>query len=810
MPSTMRFDALRRRPLRRHPEGDRGALPRPATRRRKTCSPRLLAGPALHALAGQGLPSTATRRALCATPRPATRSRPTPQALKPVRLNNRRPPRRRRRARLADASRRRSAEAHQGRRGGVQVARPRRLAGHRHGLVARERAAPPAARSRPPAPPSCSRRSDARRKRIAWPRCATLAARGDQEAAALLRSLPADTPETVRTAAVVRRRRRSSSRLALWATLQNVAYGISLGSVLLLAAVGPRHHLRPDGRHQHGAWRDGDDRRLHDLRGAGGDPHPCAACCSTRSLFIAVPLAFLVAGAVGVAIERSIIRFLYGRPLETLLATWGLSLILQQAVRSLFGPTNREVGTPRWMSGVLRSRRPEPHLQPRRHRRSSRCAVFAALLLVLRRTPLGLQVRAVTQNRRMAASMGIKTDRIDALTFGLGSGVAGIAGVALSQIDNVSPNLGQSYIIDSFLVVVFGGVGNLWGTLVGALSLGIANKFLEPLPARCSARSCCSSPSSCSSRSVRAACSPSRDGRWKHDDASVFDRTSVVVPDARSRRRRPRAGPQPRRAAGLALPRLRLSRAAPRQVSLLRAPRHSSVDLIWGFCGILSLGHGAFFALGGYAMGMYLMRQIGSRGVYGHPVLPDFMVFLNWKELPWFWHGFDQFWFAALMVLVVPGLLAFVFGWFAFRSRVTGVYLSIITQAMTFALMLAFFRNDMGFGGNNGLTDFKDILGFPVQARSTRAALFCSVSARARGGLSPLPLHRHLEARQGAGRDPRRREPHALPRLPGRELQARRLHALGGARRHRRRALRAAGRHHQSRASSPRPTRSRW
>ncbi len=149
-----------------------------------------------------------------------------------------------------------------------------------------------------------------------------------------------------------------------------------------------------------------------------------------------------------------------------------------------------------------------------------------------------------------------------------------------------------------------------------------------------------------------------------------------------------------------------------------------SIDLIWGFCGILSLGHGAFFALGGYAMGMHLMRQIGDRGVYGHPVLPDFMVFLNWKELPWYWHGFDQFWFAALMVMVVPGLLAFVFGWFAFRSRVTGVYFSIITQAMTFALMLAFFRNDMGFGGNNGLTDFKDILGFDIQSDETRAGLF--------------------------------------------------------------------------------------
>ncbi|MBR0554796.1 urea ABC transporter permease subunit UrtC [Ciceribacter sp. L1K23] len=149
-----------------------------------------------------------------------------------------------------------------------------------------------------------------------------------------------------------------------------------------------------------------------------------------------------------------------------------------------------------------------------------------------------------------------------------------------------------------------------------------------------------------------------------------------------------------------------------------------ALDLVWGYCGILSLGHGAFFALGGYAMGMYLMRQIGSRGVYGDPILPDFMVFLNWKELPWFWHGMDMFWFAMLMVLFVPGLLAFVFGWFAFRSRVNGVYLSIITQAMTYALMLAFFRNDMGFGGNNGLTDYKEIIGFNVQADGTRAVLF--------------------------------------------------------------------------------------
>lgn len=151
-----------------------------------------------------------------------------------------------------------------------------------------------------------------------------------------------------------------------------------------------------------------------------------------------------------------------------------------------------------------------------------------------------------------------------------------------------------------------------------------------------------------------------------------------------------------------------------------------AIDLVWGFCGVLSLGHGAFFALGGYAMGMYLMRQIGTRGVYGHPELPDFMVFLNWQELPWYWYGFDMFWFAALMAVLVPGALAFAFGWFAFRSRVTGVYLSIITQAMTFALLLAFFRNDMGFGGNNGLTDFKDILGFDVQSDSTRVGLFAA------------------------------------------------------------------------------------
>jgi urea transport system permease protein len=172
-----------------------------------------------------------------------------------------------------------------------------------------------------------------------------------------------------------------------------------------------------------------------------------------------------------------------------------------------------------------------------------------------------------------------------------------------------------------------------------------------------------------------------------------------------------------------------------------------AVDLIWGYMGVLSLGHAAFFALGGYAMGMHLMRQIGTRGVYGHPVLPDFMVFLNWDRLPWFWHGFDRFWYALLMVALVPGLLASVFGWLAFRSRVTGVYLSIITQALSYALMLAFFRNDMGFGGNNGFTDFKDILGFDLQQNATRAVLV-AVTAVALG-LSYCVCRLIVESRVG-------------------------------------------------------------
>jgi urea transport system permease protein len=198
------------------------------------------------------------------------------------------------------------------------------------------------------------------------------------------------------------------------------------------------------------------------------------------NLLVAIPMAFIVTGLIGIAIERSLIRWLYGRPLETLLATWGLSLVLQQAVRSIFGANNRDVDTPAWMSGASQWGGLTITWN-RLYIIIFAVMVLAALMAALRYTPLGLKMRAVTQNRQMAAAMGIRTPWIDALTFGLGSGVAGMAGVALSQIDNVSPNLGQSYIIDSFMVVVFGGVGNLWGTTLGALTLGIVNKFLEPV-----------------------------------------------------------------------------------------------------------------------------------------------------------------------------------------------------------------------------------------------------------------------------------------------------------------------------------------
>ena len=306
---------------------------------------------------------------------------------------------------------------------------------------------------------------------------AVIRARGGQEALAALSGLPSSVPDTV-SAAARDAIAGMQSQLAVWEAVQNAWYGISLGSVLLLAAIGLAITFGVMGviNMAHGEMVMLGAYVTYVVQELIRQHNPALF---DYSLFIAVPLAFLFAGFVGILIEQGIIRFLYGRPLETLLATWGLSLVLQQAVRTAFGPTNKEVGNPSWMSGAFEV----GHITITYNRLWIVCftlAVFVALLGLLRFTRLGLEMRAVTQNRAMAASMGIRTGRVDALTFGLGSGIAGIAGVALSQIDNVSPNLGQSYIIDSFMVVVFGGVGNLWGTLVGAFTLGIANKFLEP------------------------------------------------------------------------------------------------------------------------------------------------------------------------------------------------------------------------------------------------------------------------------------------------------------------------------------------
>jgi urea transport system permease protein len=260
------------------------------------------------------------------------------------------------------------------------------------------------------------------------------------------------------------------------AVIENIYFGVALGAVLLLAAIGLAITFGVMGV----------------INMAHGEMIMLGAYTTFviqqlmpnhigLSLVVAVPAAFLVSGLVGVLVERSVIRHLYGRPLETLLATFGVSLILQQAVRSIFGPLNQDVITPEWMAGTFTVNAGLELTYNRLYIIIFSLMVLAGLALVLKKTLFGLQMRAVTMNRPMASSMGIKTGWVDALTFGLGSGIAGIAGVALSQLTNVGPNLGQAYIIDSFMVVVFGGVGNLWGTLVGAMSLGIANKIMEPM-----------------------------------------------------------------------------------------------------------------------------------------------------------------------------------------------------------------------------------------------------------------------------------------------------------------------------------------
>lgn len=304
-----------------------------------------------------------------------------------------------------------------------------------------------------------------------------VAARGDRDALAVLTTALGTVPDELKpdVQAAVDTINRNKE---IWGVAQNLVYGLSLGSVLLLAAIGLAITFGVMGV----------------INMAHGEMVMLGAYTTfvvqqiivalapgliEWTLVFSIPAAFLVTALVGIGIERGIIRWLYGRPLETLLATWGLSLILQQAVRSIFGPTNRPVVIPSWMTGQFSLGGLEITWN-RLWIVVFAAAVFIALQLILKRTPLGLQMRAVTQNRRMASAMGIRTPFVDAMTFALGSGVAGLAGVALTQIDNVSPNLGQGYIIDSFMVVVFGGVGNLWGTLVGAMSLGIANKFLEP------------------------------------------------------------------------------------------------------------------------------------------------------------------------------------------------------------------------------------------------------------------------------------------------------------------------------------------
>ena len=288
-----------------------------------------------------------------------------------------------------------------------------------------------------------------------------------------------DEPDDAVRAAAAEALETIDDSIARWQLVGSLFQGASLGSVLLLAAIGLAITFGVMGviNMAHGEMV---------MLGAYTTfvvqevfrTHFAAAF--DYSLFVALPAAFLLVGAIGVAVERGIIRFLYGRPLETLLATWGLSLVLQQAVRSVFGPTNREVGNPAFMTGAIELAGGVVLTWNRIWIIVFALVVFGLLIAVIARTPFGLRMRAVTQNRAMAANMGIRTGWVDALTFGLGCGIAGMAGVALSQIDNVSPNLGRGYIVDSFMVVVFGGVGNLWGTFVGAMSLGVANKFLEP------------------------------------------------------------------------------------------------------------------------------------------------------------------------------------------------------------------------------------------------------------------------------------------------------------------------------------------
>ena len=415
----------------------------------------------------------------CSMPRPASRSpAPSPPASSRC-ASTTAAPRHRGGARRPDAAVARPGQALRGRAGRVQVEGRQRAGRARYGASAKETDARVKKALQEARAAVILDQAGRQGGRPGWPPSRILRDRGDQDARGLLAGVPGDQPTRRPAGRWPTPSAAIDNRLAVWNVAQNLWYGLSLGSVLLLAAIGLAITFGVMGviNMAHGemvmlgAYTTFVVQELIRTKVPG---------LFDYSLAIAIPLAFLVAALVGMAIERGVIRFLYGRPLETLLATWGISLILQQAVRTVVRADQPRGRRAELHVGRLRARRPHHHLEPavdhrlRRHGLRRRCWRRCA-------TPtLGLQMRAVTQNRRMASSMAIHTGRIDALTFALGSGIAGLAGVALSQIDNVSPNLGQSYIIDSFLVVVFGGVGNLWGTLVGAMSLGVANKFLEP------------------------------------------------------------------------------------------------------------------------------------------------------------------------------------------------------------------------------------------------------------------------------------------------------------------------------------------
>src|SRR5207302_1971857 len=350
------------------------------------------------------------------------------------------------------------------------------------------------------------------------------------------------------------------------------------------------------------------------------------------------------AAAVGLVLERGVIRLLYGRPLETLLLTWGASLIIQQGLRLWFGAANVDVSSPSWLSGGVPVMVGLTLPYNRVFIIGLAAVSVAAMYWLLFRTSAGLRIRAVTQNRAMSSCLGVRAGVVDATTFAFGAGLAGLAGCALTQIGNVGPSLGQNYIVDSFMVVV-------------AVVLPVCNM----LPA--------GSPLAISNFTL-----------------NLFDKFLTY--------------------AILAL----------------------GLDLLWGYAGVLSLGHGVFFGLGAYAMGMHLMLEIGSKSVY-QSALPDFMVWNQVKELPLFWKPFYSGAFTLAAVVLVPGLFALAFGFLAFRSRIRGVYFSIITQALALSAWLVLNRNEMRLGGTYGLADFKTIFGFPLNQPSTQRGLYAVTAA---------------------------------------------------------------------------------